>query len=100
MSSDFPTPPDGPADEGEPPPSGAAPQQGVASTDHDQAAEVDANTPLEERPTADAVGGHRHVRGAGPEAMASDSDEWDPTDQASDESFPASDPAPLAPGAD
>lgn len=32
------------------------------------------------------------VRGAGPEAMRSDPPEWDKADQASDESFPASDP--------
>lgn len=99
MASQFPTPPDGPADEGVAP-SGAAPQQGIRSTDTDHPAEVDADTPLEERPTADPVGGQPHVRGAGPEAMASDPEEWDPVDQASDESFPASDPAPLAPGAD
>ena len=32
------------------------------------------------------------VRNAGPDAMRSDPPEWDSTDQASDESFPASDP--------
>ncbi|MDE2619267.1 MAG: hypothetical protein KGL54_03795 [Sphingomonadales bacterium] len=32
------------------------------------------------------------VRHAGPEAMRSDPPEWDKADQASDESFPASDP--------
>ncbi|MBW8783457.1 MAG: hypothetical protein JF593_02270 [Novosphingobium sp.] len=32
------------------------------------------------------------VRNAGPEAMRSDPPEWDKADQASDESFPASDP--------
>lgn len=32
------------------------------------------------------------VRNAGPEGMRSDPPEWDKTDQASDESFPASDP--------
>ncbi|MBP6031637.1 MAG: hypothetical protein KA533_09435 [Sphingobium sp.] len=32
------------------------------------------------------------VRNAGPDAMRSDVDEWDAVDQASDESFPASDP--------
>ncbi|HEY6870557.1 MAG TPA: hypothetical protein VI199_12450 [Novosphingobium sp.] len=32
------------------------------------------------------------VRNAGPEAMRSDPPQWDKADQASDESFPASDP--------
>jgi hypothetical protein len=32
------------------------------------------------------------VRNAGPEAMRSDPPQWDRTDEASDESFPASDP--------
>lgn len=32
------------------------------------------------------------VRNAGPDAMASDLPEWDTIDQASDESYPASDP--------
>ena len=32
------------------------------------------------------------VRNAGPEAMRSDPPEWDKADEASDESFPASDP--------
>ena len=32
------------------------------------------------------------VRNAGPEGMRSDPPEWDAADQASDESFPASDP--------
>ena len=32
------------------------------------------------------------VRHAGPEGMRSDPPNWDPTDEASDESFPASDP--------
>lgn len=32
------------------------------------------------------------VRNAGPDGMRSDPPEWDATDQASDESFPASDP--------
>jgi hypothetical protein len=33
-----------------------------------------------------------HVRSAGPEAMRDRPDGWSPVDQASDESFPASDP--------
>lgn len=32
------------------------------------------------------------VRNAGPDAMASDMPQWDATDEASDESYPASDP--------
>jgi hypothetical protein len=32
------------------------------------------------------------VRNAGPDAMRSDPPQWDRTDEASDESFPASDP--------
>lgn len=36
--------------------------------------------------------GEVDVRNAGPEAMASDLRDWDEVDQASDESFPASDP--------
>lgn len=36
--------------------------------------------------------GKVEVRNAGPEAMASDLRDWDEVDQASDESFPASDP--------
>ena len=36
--------------------------------------------------------GPTEVRNAGPEAMRSDPPEWDTVDEASDESFPASDP--------
>jgi hypothetical protein len=35
---------------------------------------------------------HTDVRNAGPESMRSDPPQWDNVDQASDESFPASDP--------
>jgi hypothetical protein len=35
---------------------------------------------------------HTDVRNAGPDAMRSDPPEWDRVDEASDESFPASDP--------
>ena len=35
---------------------------------------------------------HTDVRNAGPEAMRSKPQEWDRVDEASDESFPASDP--------
>jgi hypothetical protein len=40
----------------------------------------------------EATGGSVDVRNAGPLAMASDPPEWDKVDEASDESFPASDP--------
>lgn len=36
--------------------------------------------------------GFHEVRNSGPEAMRSDPPEWDRVDEASDESFPASDP--------
>lgn len=39
----------------------------------------------------EASGGNE-VRNAGPEAMRSDPPQWDKIDEASDESFPASDP--------
>lgn len=40
----------------------------------------------------EAVGGFAPVRNAGPDAMASAPPHWDKVDEASDESFPASDP--------
>jgi hypothetical protein len=40
----------------------------------------------------EAGGGAVDVRNAGPAAMRSDPPEWDKVDEASDESFPASDP--------
>ncbi len=42
--------------------------------------------------TGESTPGPVEVRNAGPEAMASDPPEWDNIDQASDESYPASDP--------
>lgn len=38
------------------------------------------------------TGSFTHVRNAGPEAMRDKPDQWQSVDQASDESFPASDP--------
>lgn len=40
----------------------------------------------------EATPGYAPVRNAGPDAMASDLAHWDTVDEASDESFPASDP--------
>ncbi|NBW75671.1 MAG: hypothetical protein EBR34_07705 [Sphingomonadaceae bacterium] len=40
----------------------------------------------------EATPGFAPVRNAGPDAMASDPKKWDKVDEASDESFPASDP--------
>lgn len=40
----------------------------------------------------EATPGFAPVRNAGPDAMASDSPKWSKIDEASDESFPASDP--------
>ncbi|RYE69821.1 MAG: hypothetical protein EOP17_02450 [Rhizobiaceae bacterium] len=42
--------------------------------------------------SGESTHGPVHVRNAGPEAMASDPPQWDAVDQASDESYPASDP--------
>ena len=42
--------------------------------------------------TGESTPGTVDVRNAGQEAMASDIEDWDNLDQASDESFPASDP--------
>lgn len=42
--------------------------------------------------TGESTPGHVDVRNAGPDAMRSDLPEWDQVDQASDESYPASDP--------
>ncbi len=40
----------------------------------------------------EATGGPVEVRNAGPAGMRSDPPQWDKVDEASDESFPASDP--------
>ena len=42
--------------------------------------------------TGESTPGATDVRNAGPQAMASAPTKWDATDQASDESYPASDP--------
>jgi hypothetical protein len=46
----------------------------------------------ERRRYAASAAGRSRVRSAGPEAMRDPPDHWDKVDQASDESFPASDP--------
>ena len=42
--------------------------------------------------SGESTPGPVEVRNAGPEAMRSDPPEWDKVDEASDESYPASDP--------
>ncbi|MDT9599357.1 hypothetical protein [Sphingosinicella rhizophila] len=49
---------------------------------------------------AGAVGDSGAARSAGPEEMRDPPKEWDEVDQASDESFPASDPPNLSPHVD
>jgi hypothetical protein len=44
--------------------------------------------------------GHGATRSAGPEAMRDPPEDWDPIDQAADESFPASDPPAVSPHVD
>ncbi|HEV2866854.1 MAG TPA: hypothetical protein VGX37_10075 [Allosphingosinicella sp.] len=47
-----------------------------------------------------AVGHSGAARSAGPDAMRDPPTEWEKTDQASDESFPASDPPAVSPHVD
>lgn len=51
-----------------------------------------ANTTPAAFAAGEATEGFAPVRNAGPEAMKSDPPHWDKVDEASDESFPASDP--------
>ncbi|KPF69810.1 hypothetical protein IP88_11490 [alpha proteobacterium AAP81b] len=65
-----------------------------------QAPEVDDAAGGDDAAGHDAPPAPGHVRNAGPDAMVGDEPDWDPVDQAMDESFPASDPPPASPGAD
>jgi hypothetical protein len=56
--------------------------------------ENDAPALAEDRPPG-PVGNSGNARAAGPESMRDPPGEWDKVDQASDESFPASDPPNL-----
>lgn len=61
--------------------------------------EHDAPALAEDRPEG-PVGNSGSARSAGPDAMRDPPGEWDKVDQASDESFPASDPPNLGPHVD
>ncbi|WP_353230060.1 hypothetical protein [Novosphingobium sp.] len=53
---------------------------------------ADAAPPPSAFATGESTPGAVNVRNAGPDAMAGDQPHWDKVDQASDESYPASDP--------
>ena len=48
--------------------------------------------PAQKRRSEEKSGSTKKVRDAGPGAMDNPPEDWDDTDEASDESFPASDP--------
>lgn len=74
--------------------------EGVKSADLPAADDEGEFTPLEDRPLASETPAPPKVRHAGTGGMASDPEDWDKHDEAVDESFPASDPPSVSPGAD
>lgn len=56
------------------------------------AARSDGETPRAAFASGESTPGATDVRNAGPAAMAGEQPKWDKVDQASDESYPASDP--------
>ncbi|MGQ0590863.1 MAG: hypothetical protein ACT4N8_15290 [Sphingosinicella sp.] len=62
--------------------------------------EVDASATSRGKTAPGPVGQSGAARSAGPESMRDPPEQWEKTDQASDESFPASDPAPVNPHVD
>lgn len=62
--------------------------------------EVEASATSRGKTAPGPVGQSGAARSAGPESMRDPPEQWEKTDQASDESFPASDPAPVNPHVD
>ena len=62
--------------------------------------EVPANATARGKTAPGPVGKSGAARSAGPEAMRDPPKDWEKVDQAVDESFPASDPAPVSPHVD
>ena len=66
----------------------------------DQEGEVTAAAHSRGKTAPGPVGQSGASRSAGPDAMRDPPKEWESVDQSSDESFPASDPAPVSPHVD
>ena len=66
----------------------------------DQEGEVSAAAHSRGKTAPGPVGQSGASRSAGPDAMRDPPKEWESVDQSSDESFPASDPAPVSPHVD